>query len=146
VSQFDRPLQKHIIAPNTVDDGENHQVVRFLVADDQDSARKMMRQVVSNVPLWSVVCEATDGSQAVAGMDHKPDVVLMDILMPGMNGIEAMQQIKRLAPETIVILTTAYRNHEFKTRSLQAGADGFILKDDLTTDTLHNILYKARRT
>jgi len=106
----------------------------------------MMRRVVSNDPLWSVVCEATNGSQVVARMDQKPDVVLMDILMPEMNGIEATQQIKHLAPETIVILTTAYQNHEFKTRSLEAGADGFILKDDLTTDTLHKILYKVGGT
>jgi DNA-binding NarL/FixJ family response regulator len=146
MSQGDRPLQKHIIALDAADGAKGRQAVRFLVADDQDSAREMMRRVVSNDPLWSVVCEATNGRQAVARMDQKPDVVLMDIFMPEMNGIEATQQIKHLAPETIVILTTAYQNNEFKTRSLEAGADGFILKDDLTTDTLHKILYKVGGT
>jgi DNA-binding NarL/FixJ family response regulator len=96
--------------------------------------------MISNDPSWSVVAEAADGLEAIARMDQKPDAVLMDVVMPGMSGLEATRQIKDLAPETIVILTTAYQNHEFRTRSLNAGADGFVLKDDLTTDVLRDIL------
>lgn len=114
--------------------------MRFLIVDDQDSARKMLRQMVSSNPLWSVSGEATNGIEAIAGMKQKPDVVLMDIIMPVMDGLEAIRQIKNLSPGTIVILTTAYQNHEFRRRSLDAGADSFILKDDLTTKALQKIL------
>lgn len=119
--------------------------MRFLVVDDQNPARKMLCQIVSNNPLWSVVNEAANGLEAIARMDQKPDVVLMDVVMPVMDGLEATRQIKRLAPDTVVILTTAYQNREFRTRSLKAGADGFVLKDDLTTDALRRILYAKEK-
>lgn len=120
--------------------------MKFLVVDDQNTARKMLRQVVSNNPSWSVVGEAANGLEAIASIAQKPDVVLMDIVMPVMDGLEATQLIKRLAPDTIIILTTAYQNHEFGTRSLNAGADGFVLKDDLTIEALHRILNSTGRT
>jgi DNA-binding NarL/FixJ family response regulator len=110
--------------------------MKFLIVDDQDSARRMLRQIVCSNPSWLVVGEATNGQEAIARMDREPQVVLMDIIMPIMDGLEATRQIKRLAPETTVILTTAYQNHEFRVRSLKVGADGFFLKDDLSTDTV----------
>ncbi len=118
----------------------NRSTLHFLIVDDHDSARKMLRQVVSNHPSWVVIGEATNGAEAIARMEQKPDVVLMDVVMPAMDGLEAVQQIKRIRPETIVILTTAYRDQELRTRSLEAGADGFILKDDLMIDALQKIL------
>lgn len=119
--------------------------MRFLVVDDQDSARKMLRQLVSNNPSWLVVSEAANGLEAIARMEQKPDAVLMDIVMPVMDGLEATRQIKHFAPDTVVILTTAYQDREFRTRSLKAGADGFVLKDDLTTDALRRILYAKEK-
>jgi len=118
--------------------------MRFLVVDDQPTARKMLRQVVSGDPSWSVIGEAANGEEAIALMDRKPDVVLIDIVMPVMDGIETTSRIKRLGPETIVILTTAHQNNEFQVRSMQAGADGFVLKDDLTTEVLREILNDIR--
>jgi len=100
----------------------------------------MLRQVVLGNPLWCVVGEAANGLEAVEQMDRDPGVVLMDIVMPVMNGLEATRRIKRLAPDTIVILTTAYQNIEFMRQSLKVGADGFVLKDDLTTDLLQDNL------
>lgn len=114
--------------------------MKFLVVDDQDSARKMLYQMVSSNPLWSVVGEATNGLEAIADISQRPDVVIMDIVMPEMDGLEATRQIKNLAPQTVVILTTAYQNHEFRRRSLEAGADAFLLKDNLTTQALQRIL------
>jgi DNA-binding NarL/FixJ family response regulator len=120
--------------------------MKFLVVDDQNAARRMLQRIVSNDPLWSVVGEAANGLEAIASMDQRPDVVLMDLIMPLMDGLEATRQIKLLAPDTVVILTTAYQNHEFGTRSLNAGADGFVLKDDLTTEALHRILNGTGKT
>ena len=119
--------------------------MRFLVVDDQDSARKMLYQVVSSNSSWLVVVEAVNGVEAIAQMEREPDAVLMDVVMPVMDGLEATRQIKRLAPGTIVILTTAYKNHEFRARSLEAGANGFVMKDDLTTDSLIQLLCHTSR-
>lgn len=123
----------------------NGPILHFLIVDDHDSARKMLRQMVSNHPTWKVVGEATNGIEAIAKLEQEPDVVLMDIVMPAMDGLEAVQRIKRIRPNTIVILTTAYRDQEFRARSLEAGADGFVLKDDLMIDALQRILSTRRR-
>lgn len=120
-------------------------ILHFLIVDDHDSARKMLRQMVSNYPKWKVVGEATNGIEAIAKLEQEPDVVLMDIVMPAMDGLETVQRIKRIRPNTIVILTTAYQDQEFRTRSLEAGADGFVLKDDLMIDALQRILSTRRR-
>ncbi len=120
--------------------------IKFLVVDDQIPARKMLCQIVSGNPLWSVIGEASNGAEAVAQLEQKPDAVLMDIVMPLMDGLEATRQIKLLAPDTFVILTTAYKNREFRTRSFKAGADGFLLKDDLTTEALQSVLSNSRNT
>jgi len=114
--------------------------MRFLVADDQDASRKMLRRIVTTNPSWLVVYEAKNGMEAVAGMEQRPDVVIMDVVMPVMDGLEATKKIKRLAPDTVIILTTAYQNHAFRTRGLEAGADGFVLKDNLAPDALHKVI------
>jgi DNA-binding NarL/FixJ family response regulator len=116
----------------------------FLIVDDQPAARKMMRQIITRVPTWQVTGEAENGLEALDQLAGAPDVVVMDIVMPDVNGLTVTREIKARAHRTIVILTTAYQNHEFKRRSLQAGADGFLLKDDLTTDKLKDIVLHAR--
>jgi DNA-binding NarL/FixJ family response regulator len=116
----------------------------FLIVDDQPTARKMLRQVIANIPAWQVAGEAESGLDALDKLDIRPDVVVMDIVMPDINGLMVTREIKTHAHKTIVILTTAYQNHEFKRRSLQAGADGFLLKDDLTTETLKDIVLHAK--
>lgn len=102
----------------------------------------MLCQIVSNYPTWSIIGEAANGIEALDQMDQRPDVVLMDVVMPDMDGLEVTRQIKQRAPGTIVILTTAYQDREFRTRSLRAGADGFVLKDDLSTETLATVVLK----
>jgi DNA-binding NarL/FixJ family response regulator len=119
--------------------------MRFLVADDQDTSRKMLRRIVTSNPSWLVVYEATNGVEAVAGMERKPDVVIMDVVMPVMDGLEATRQIKHLAPDTVIILTTAYQNHAFRTRGLEAGADGFVPKENLGPDALHKVIADIER-
>lgn len=126
-------------------DQERSPALRFLIVEDEISARETLRQIVSNNPVWSVIAEATNGLETIAKMEHQPDVVLMDVVMPVMDGLEATRRIKSCAPDTIVVLTTAYQNRAFRTRSLEAGADGFILKDDLTTDALEEIIADASR-
>ena len=118
--------------------------IRIVIADDSEQMRRNMRRILELEEGIEIVGEAANGEEAIALMDRKPDVVLIDIVMPVMDGIETTSRIKRLGPETIVILTTAHQNNEFQVRSMQAGADGFVLKDDLTTEVLREILNDIR--
>ena len=120
---------------------------RFLIAVDQPSFCHTLREMMQAEPLWSVVAEAGNGLEAIEQVKrHRPDVVLMDIVMPVMDGIEATQRIKEIAPQTRVIATTAYDNAEFPKRSLEAGADCFLKKEELNTATLQECLEQIQVT
>lgn len=101
-----------------------------LVCDDHAIFRQGVRSILSKEAGISVVGEAADGRQAVA-MARKihPDVVLMDIAMPGLKGFDATRLIKKTCPATVILILTVYDDEELVARCLQAGASGYILKD-----------------
>jgi DNA-binding NarL/FixJ family response regulator len=81
-------------------------------------------------PELEVVGEAADGLDAIScAQRFTPDVILMDLSMPKMNGLEAMREIKRLSPDTKILVLTVHKNEEYILASFQAGADGYVLKD-----------------
>lgn len=101
----------------------------------------MLRGIVTAHPGWQVIGDAEDGLTAVSlAIAHCPDVVIMDISMPRMNGLQATRQIKAALPESKIILFSAYTNHGFRTGSKEAGADFFIQKEKLTTQILDKIM------
>lgn len=113
----------------------------FLLADDSASYRHTLRQLIQSRPHWSVVAEAGDGAETVRlAAECAPDVVLMDIHMPVMNGIEATRRIKGAAPRTRVIAFSGYPDEEFHRASLQAGADHFLRKEDLSAESLARLI------
>ena len=100
-----------------------------LIADDHAVYRMGLRDLLE--PEFKVVSEATEGSEAVdKAMKSKPDVVVMDINMPGMDGIEAAKQIKHACPDTGVVVVTAYDDDRRIFEAIQAGVAGYVLKDD----------------
>ena len=121
--------------------------LRILVADDQASFRQRMQEMTQSIPWASVVAEAKNGLEAIELVkQRRPDVVLMDIVMPGIDGIEATRRIKEIAPQTKVIAITAYDNAEFPKRSVEAGADIFIKKEELDSEALRECLEKLSMT
>jgi len=103
---------------------------RILIVEDHNLLRQGLRSLVSTLPDFEVVGEASDGKEAIRQtLALSPDVVLMDLSMPGMNGMEATAQIKRRLPEVRVIALTAYKTDEYVREALRSGADGFVLKD-----------------
>ena len=103
--------------------------IRVLIADDQSLVRAGFRLVLENHPDIEVVGEAANGNQAVHAVGRlQPDVVLMDIRMPELDGIAATRQITDLHPARVLVLTT-YDLDEYVYDALQAGASGFLLKD-----------------
>lgn len=103
---------------------------RILIVEDHTLLRAGIRSLLIQDPALTIVGEADNGRDAVRAMETlAPDLVLMDISMPGMNGIEAIIDIKRRYPKTLVLVLTAHKADEYIHESLRAGADGYILKD-----------------
>src|ERR671939_166029 len=104
--------------------------IRIIVVDDQAVVRQGFVSLIKTVPDMSVVAEGTNGRDAVAlYREHRPDVVLMDLRMPEMGGVEAIAAIRREFADAKVIVLTTYDGDEDIYRSLQAGAEGYLLKD-----------------
>ncbi len=104
--------------------------IRVVLADDHALVREGTRRLLEAEPDVQVVAEAASGAEAVTAVerDH-PDVVIMDIAMPGGNGIEATRHIKQLSPQTAVLALTAYDDDQYVMALLEAGAAGFLLKN-----------------
>ncbi len=104
--------------------------IRILVADDQAVIRAGMRRLLEDYPDFEVVGEAADGLEALAeAQDLGPQVILMDMRMPGMNGLEALRQLRASNPDLRVLMLSAFEHDEDVLESLKAGASGYILKD-----------------
>jgi DNA-binding NarL/FixJ family response regulator len=111
---------------------------RILIADDHALFRHGVRSLIeSGGGDFVVVGEAKDGLDAIAKViELKPDTVLLDLCMPNQNGMESIGDIKRRAPDTRVIVVTGHCTEEHVRATLEAGADGYVLKDDTRDDLL----------
>jgi len=108
---------------------------RVLLADDHTLIRAGLRMVVEAQPDFTVVGEAEDGRSAVElATKLKPDVVVMDIGMPNLNGIEAARQIRDESPDTQVVMLSMHSDEGYVLRALKAGAKGYLLKDSAEAD------------
>lgn len=120
-------------------------MVDVLIVDDQSLFRSVARTVVSLVGGWRVVGEADSGEDAVAtAMAVAPEVVLMDINLPGMSGTEATRKILGRAPDTTVILLSTYATGDLPADAACCGAAGYVRKDDLTPAVLRYLFNGLR--
>jgi DNA-binding NarL/FixJ family response regulator len=114
--------------------------IRVLLVDDDALVRAGLRMILSSSEELEVVGEAADGADSVAAVRaHRPDVVLMDIRMPGMDGIAATSALRRLATPPHVIVLTTFQADEQVMSALRAGADGFLLKDTAPTEIINAV-------
>lgn len=103
---------------------------RTVIAEDHNLLRQGLCSLIGALPDFEIVGEARDGKEAVRqAIALQPHLVLMDLSMPGMNGIEATAQIKRRLPHIRVVALTAFKTDEYVREALHAGADGYVLKD-----------------
>jgi two-component system response regulator NreC len=106
------------------------QKYRIVIAEDHTILREGLRSLLSSSPEFEVVGEAEDGREAIqCVVKYKPDLILTDLSMPRMNGMEAIRQIKRQSPKTKILVLTVHRAEEYILSTFKAGADGYLLKD-----------------
>jgi len=106
---------------------------RVLIAEDHAILRDGLRSLLSSDPDLEVAGEAEDGREAVRCVQNlKPDIVLMDLSMPKLHGVEAVREIRRIAPETKILVLTVHENEEYISATLEAGVNGYLLKKDAT--------------
>jgi two-component system response regulator NreC len=114
--------------------------LRVLLGDDHTLMRQGLRKILEERPEWEVVAEVGDGREAVKKcLALKPDVAVLDVAMPLLNGIDATQQIAKKVPETKVLVLSMHSDEAYVTRALQAGATGYMLKDSAGKDLLKGI-------
>ena len=111
--------------------------LRILLGDDHTLMRQGLRKILEAHDGWQIIAEAGDGRQAVKdALALQPDIAILDIGMPLLNGIEAARQITRRAPTTRVVIVSMHGDEAYITQALQAGAKGYLLKDSADTDLI----------
>jgi two-component system, NarL family, response regulator LiaR len=119
--------------------------IRLLIADDHPIVRKGLRALLEDQPGVEVIAEATDGAETVEqARQLKPDVILLDLVMPGKDGLYAIGEIKREQPEARILVLTSYFEDEQVFPAIKAGALGYLLKDSPPQDLLQAIRDIAR--
>ena len=124
----------------------NTNVLRILIADDHEVARRGIRALLEAHPGWEVTAEARDGREAVELANKiKPDLVLLDIGMPNLNGLDAARQILSADPDTKILILTMHDTEQVVREVLSAGARGFLLKSDAGRDIICVLVEQMRQ-
>lgn len=119
--------------------------IKIVIADDHLIIRQGLRLILETEADFDLVGEASDGAEALKVCDQKhPEVVLMDLRMPGMDGLTAIERLRVEQPEIAVVILTTFNEDDLMLRGLQAGAKGYLLKDT-TRETLFNAIRAAAR-
>jgi len=115
-------------------------MIRILLADDHTVVRKGLRLLLESQPGLTVVADAANGIETVAlAEEHKPDVVVMDVAMPILNGIEAARQISSKLPQTAIVFLSMHSDEGYVLKALKAGARAYLLKDSAEHDLINAV-------
>jgi two-component system, NarL family, response regulator NreC len=115
--------------------------IRILLADDHTVVRKGLRLLLESHPGFQVIADAADGRAAVAlATEHTPDVVVMDVAMPVLNGIEAARQISAKLSHTAIVFLSMHSDESYVLKALQAGARAYLLKDSAEHDLIAAVI------
>lgn len=120
-----------------MDGGNLKPLVRIVVVDDYREWRKQLRSLLQVRPEWKIISEVSNGQEAVQKANQvRPDLILLDIGLPGMNGIEAARQIRQLSPESKILFLSQESSADVVQQALQTGGFGYVVKAQAQTDLL----------
>jgi YesN/AraC family two-component response regulator len=112
-------------------------ILRVLVVDDSEIVRRGICHILKSQADVEVICEASDGADAVRKvLEHRPDIVLLDITMPVMNGFEAARRIKHELPSTLILMVSQFDSAPFAREAVAAGASGYVVKSNASTELI----------
>jgi two-component system, NarL family, response regulator NreC len=112
----------------------------IVLADDHHIVRQGLRALLETEPTFKLVGEAGDGIEAVRMVERlRPNVLVTDVMMPGLNGLEVTRQVAKAAPQTRVIILSMYSNDAYVVEALKNGASGYVLKDAQSNDLVHAV-------
>ncbi len=112
-------------------------VLTIVVTDDHDIIRAGIKNILHDQPSYKVVAEARDGEEALAKVEeHKPDILLLDITMPKLSGLDVIEQVSCLSPKTKVLVISVHKAHIYAMKALQAGAKGYLNKENAGEELL----------
>lgn len=135
-----------IEVPNSSTPKTAAQKLRILIADDHDIIRRGLRQLLMAKPGWEICGEAKNGREAVAAAAQlKPDVIVMDISMPELNGLEAARQLQKTSPQIGILILTMYFTDQLVREVIDCGARGYILKSDADKELVNAVEALANR-
>lgn len=121
--------------------------VRILIADDHGVVRRGLKSLLGSIKGWRVCAEASNGREAVKKVKlHHPDVAILDIGMPELNGVEATRQIRKVSPKTEVLILSAHGSETLAREVLEAGAQGYLVKEDADDNLLAAVDSLRRHT
>lgn len=140
VPMYQNACQQHremLPAPSRFGGGEAMGPLRILIVDDHELVRRGLRSILLARPEWQICGEAVDGRNAIEkARELKPDVVLLDITMPHVNGLDAARVIRRDVPGAKVIILSQYDGSDLRARAFEAGAQGYVSKSDASSQLL----------
>jgi DNA-binding NarL/FixJ family response regulator len=110
--------------------------IRILIADDFQDWRRQVLSLFQARPEWQIIAEAADGFEAIQKAEFKPDLIVLDIGLPKLNGIEAARQIRQLSPSSTIVFLSQNNDHDIVQAGLSAGALGYVLKTDAQSELL----------
>jgi DNA-binding NarL/FixJ family response regulator len=126
-------VQKHVPMTST-------KPLRILVADDHDILRRGLKQLLTARPGWEICAEARTGREAVSlAEQHKPDIVVMDVSMPDLNGLEAARRIRKELPKTGIIILTLHFSDQLVKDIVESGARAYVMKSDADRDLVNAV-------
>jgi two-component system response regulator NreC len=115
-------------------------MISIVLADDHRIVREGVRALLESEPDFRVLSEARDGPEAVRMVErYHPDVLLLDLVMPGMNGLEVTKEVRQRFPDTHVVVLTMHANEAYVLEALEAGAQGYVIKDSSFEELMHAV-------
>lgn len=115
-------------------------MIKIVIADDHRIVRQGVRGLLEGEPDFDILGEAEDGLEAVRVVESlHPDVLLLDLVMPGMNGLEVTREVKKRFPKTSIVILTIHANEAYVLEALQAGANGYVVKESSSEELVHAI-------